>query len=93
MGYFLNIICEDLDNIKDVDYIDQKKQTVNDIMIQKPITVDPSATILEALNIMRTNKIGCLPVVKNNELIGIITEMDFLRITGRLLNRVAGKKN
>ena len=71
----------------------EKKQTVNDIMIQKPITVDPSATILEALNIMRTNKIGCLPVVKNNELIGIITEMDFLRITGRLLNRVAGKKN
>ena len=30
MGYFLNIICEDLDNIKDVDYIDQKKQTVNE---------------------------------------------------------------
>jgi len=30
MGYFLNIICEDLDNIKDVDYIDQKKQTIQE---------------------------------------------------------------
>ena len=69
-----------------------KKQTVDDIMIRQPITVSPGATILEALNIMRNNKIGCLPVVKNKELIGIITEVDFLRITGRLLNRVAGKK-
>jgi hypothetical protein len=30
MGYFLNIICEDLDNIKDVDYIDQTKQTIQE---------------------------------------------------------------
>jgi hypothetical protein len=30
MGYFLNIICEDLDNIKDVDYIDKKKQTIQE---------------------------------------------------------------
>jgi CBS domain-containing protein len=70
----------------------EKKLTVKDIMITNPITVSPAATILEALNIMRTNRIGCLPVVKNKELIGIITEMDFLRITGRLLDRVAKKK-
>ena len=30
MGYFLNIICEDLDNIKDVDYLNQKKQTIQE---------------------------------------------------------------
>ena len=65
--------------------------TVKDIMIEKPITVKSETTILEAMNIMRENKIGCLPVVKGKELIGIITEMDFLRISGRLIERLDGK--
>ena len=61
---------------------------VKDIMIQHPITVHPHATIMEALNIMRSKRIGCLPVVDQKQLIGIITEMDFLRITSRLLERL-----
>ena len=62
--------------------------TVKDIMIEKPITVTPETTVMEAMNKMRENRIGCLPVVKGKELVGIITEMDFLRITGRLMERV-----
>ena len=60
---------------------------VKDIMIEKPITVNPETPILEAMLKMRNNHIGCLPVVKGKELVGIITEMDFLRITARLLER------
>jgi len=37
---------------------------------------------------MRSNKIGSLPVVKDGELVGIITEMDFLMITSRLMSRL-----
>jgi CBS domain-containing protein len=66
----------------------QQATEVKDIMVKKPITITPTNTILEAMNIMRENKIGCLPVVQNGELVGIITEMDFLRITGRLLMRL-----
>ena len=57
-------------------------------MIQDPITIEPSSTILNAMQIMRKNKIGCLPVVKEGELIGIITEMEFLHISGRLIERL-----
>lgn len=60
---------------------------VKDIMIEKPITVNPETSIVEAMHKMRNNHIGCLPVVKGKELVGIITEMDFLRITARLLER------
>lgn len=60
---------------------------VGDIMIAEPITVPPETTIKEALEIMRTKKIGCLPVVKDQELVGIVTEMDFLRISSRLIDR------
>ena len=64
-----------------------KKKCVADIMKENPITITPDATIVEAMNKMRENKIGCLPVILQNELVGIITEMDFLRISGRLLAR------
>ncbi|MEZ5042688.1 MAG: CBS domain-containing protein [Saprospiraceae bacterium] len=69
--------------------INGKKATqVKDIMIKHPITIEPSATILKAMQILRDNKIGCLPVVKEGELIGIITEMEFLHISGRLIERL-----
>ncbi len=61
---------------------------VKDIMIENPMTIMPNATIVQALKTMRSHKIGCLPVVQNDELIGIITEMDFLRISGRLIERL-----
>jgi len=62
--------------------------TVADIMITKPETISPDATIAEALETMRTKQIGCLPVVYKNELVGVITEMDFLRISSRLIDRI-----
>ncbi len=62
--------------------------SVKDIMIQNPTTIAPSATIVEAMELMRTNKVGCLPVVQGSELIGVITEMDFVRISGRLIKQV-----
>ncbi|HMQ07702.1 MAG TPA: glutamate-cysteine ligase family protein [Saprospiraceae bacterium] len=63
----------------------KKTATVEDIMIQSPVTITEEATIMDAMKLMRENKIGCLPVTKGKELVGIITEMDFLRVTGRLL--------
>lgn len=67
---------------------DKKLTTVKDIMIEKPLTVNPDTALLDAMRKMQDNKIGCLPVVKGKELVGIITEMDFLRITSRLMERV-----
>ncbi|MFT5386104.1 MAG: CBS domain-containing protein, partial [Saprospiraceae bacterium] len=59
-----------------------------DIMIKNPTTITPETTILDAMDLMRKTQVGCLPVVKGKELIGIITEMDFLRISGRLIERL-----
>ena len=70
--------------------LEVERTTVKDIMHQHPLTIGPNATILEAMSIMRKNKIGCLPVTQNDELIGIITEMDFLRISSRLIERLEG---
>lgn len=65
----------------------RKPATVSDIMINEPITVSQDANILEAMKLMRDNKIGCLPVVNGDELVGLISETEFLRITARLIQR------
>jgi CBS domain-containing protein len=69
----------------------QQEEVIKDIMIKEPITISPSATILDAISIMRDNRIGCLPVVQENELVGVITEMDFVRISSRLIERLESK--
>ena len=63
-------------------------RTVGDLMVKNPTTVDPQTKIRDAMHLMRDRKLGCLPVVKDNELVGIITEMDFLRVAGRLIERM-----
>ncbi len=70
--------------------LNNKKATaVKDIMITDPTTVKPETTLVDALQIMKENKIGSLPVVNDkNELMGIITETQFLKITGRLMRRM-----
>ncbi|MFN1834746.1 CBS domain-containing protein [Balneola sp. MJW-20] len=66
--------------------------TVEEIMLRNPITVHPEASIMEAMAMMKEQQIGCLPVVKNSRLVGIITEGNFMNITTRLLKTLA-KKN
>ena len=66
---------------------------VEDIMITDVVYTTPHTSVKEAMQVMRKNKVGCLPVVnEHHELVGIITEMDFLRITARLLDRLEDSK-
>ncbi|RMD51422.1 MAG: CBS domain-containing protein [Ignavibacteria bacterium] len=62
------------------------KIKVKDIMTRNPITIEKSATVERAAMIMHDRKIGGLPVVEGNELVGIITEQDIfealINITG-----------
>ena len=53
--------------------------TLTDLMIKKPITVDPDSDIEIAAQLIYKHKIGGIPVVKKNRLVGIITESDILR--------------
>ena len=53
---------------------------VKEIMVKKVITAPPNMAIEEAAMIMYDNTIGCLPVVENHKLIGIISDKDLFRV-------------
>ena len=55
------------------------KVSIEDVMIKKPVTVSPEASLEEAAKLISTHKIGGLPVVKRNRLVGIITIVDILQ--------------
>jgi acetoin utilization protein AcuB len=48
-------------------------------MSTPPITISPDATVEEAARVMSGRKIGCLPVLEGDQLLGILTETDVLR--------------
>lgn len=51
-----------------------------DIMTPKVVSVGPDASILDAMQLMLANRISGLPVLaEGNQLVGIVTEGDFLR--------------
>ncbi len=66
---------------------DTKPMTVQEIMVKDPVVVSPSTSSLEAMDLMRRNRLGCLPVVENNQLVGIVTSYDFLDATAKLFQQ------
>ena len=53
---------------------------VRDIMTRKVLSIEPDASIFQAVHSMLQNKISGLPVVNNDgDLVGVVTEGDFLR--------------
>ena len=61
--------------------------TVREIMVKDPVIVSPSTSSLEAIEIMRRHRVGCLPVVESEQLVGIVTSYDFLEASARLFQQ------
>jgi CBS domain-containing membrane protein len=53
--------------------------SAEDIMTTDVMTVPPSMRIMEAADLLLNERFGCLPVVEDEELVGIVTEADLLR--------------
>ena len=73
--------------------VDENPTTVREVMIENPLTVSPFTSSLEAIEIMRSNRIGCLPVVEGDQLVGIVTSFDFLEASARLFQQHLGAIN
>jgi acetoin utilization protein AcuB len=71
-------------SIYEVNYL-LSKITVKEIMTVHIITITEDTPIEEAARIMADNKIGGLPVIRENEVVGIITETDLFKIFLELL--------
>ncbi len=53
--------------------------SIKEAMRDEVITITPDSTLSDAANLMLYNKIGCLPVVDGERLVGMISEADFVK--------------
>jgi acetoin utilization protein AcuB len=58
---------------------------VKDVMTKQVLTIAEDMPIEEAARIMVDNKVGGLPVVKNGDVVGLITETDLFKVLLELM--------
>jgi acetoin utilization protein AcuB len=56
-----------------------KYLTVSNVMTRTPVTLDPERPAEEAARLMLERRIGAVPVVEGDRLVGIVTTTDLLR--------------
>jgi CBS domain-containing protein len=61
--------------------------TVDEIMVRDFATVDERAGLRQAALFLEKHRIGCLPVVTDGKLRGIVTDTDFVAVAINLLER------
>jgi CBS domain-containing membrane protein len=50
-----------------------------DVMQKKILTIPMKTPLYTAAKLLSSNKVGCLPIIGNGKLVGIITEADFVK--------------
>jgi len=61
--------------------IDREAMQVRDIMTHDPVTLPPTAPVIEALKIMSARNFGRIPVVQDGRILGIVTRTDIIKVT------------
>lgn len=60
-----------------------KTIAIKEVMTTEVFTIAPDAELEEAAKLMLEKKIGCLPVVEDGTLAGILTEADFVALVAQ----------
>jgi len=61
---------------------------IRDVMVTNVATISPDASVRQAALFLEKYRIGCLPVVTDGKLVGIITDTDFVAVAINLLEQL-----
>ena len=65
--------------------------SVRDIMRTDVTTVGVDTATIDAIQLMRRLRVGCLPVIQDGRLVGVLTEEDFMNVASKLLEEKLAK--
>ncbi|MDD1705903.1 MAG: CBS domain-containing protein, partial [Methanoregulaceae archaeon] len=69
-----------LADVHKVSPLDREAMIVRDIMTRGVISLPPTAPVIDALRIMSGNNIGRIPVMEGDQLLGIVTRTDIMKV-------------
>lgn len=61
----------------------RRAKKVGELMSEQVVTASPTTTVRQAANLLRARTVGCLPVLDEGKLAGIVTLTDLLELLGR----------
>jgi CBS domain-containing protein len=56
---------------------------VSELMTENVVTIEPEMPVRQVANLLRGRSIGCLAVVRDGRVVGIVTTADLLELVGR----------
>ena len=65
---------------------------VRDIMDPDPVSITPDTLTVDAIELMREHGVSCLPVLKDDRLVGLVSEREFMPIAYQLLMDRLGRE-
>lgn len=65
----------------------EEQTPVANAMNKDMLTISPDAKLEMAAEFFIENKYGCLPVIKDNKLVGILTPVDFVKLAHNMLTQ------
>ena len=72
--------------------LDADEVTAKDIMTTDLLTIEPEKSLYDAMLKLNKKKITHLPVVKDNEIVGMISSMDILKVQPSYMEILAGPR-
>ncbi|MCF6291298.1 MAG: CBS domain-containing protein [Desulfobacterales bacterium] len=85
-----DLLAQTISMLAEIDESEQEELDrgipIANVMKRDVVTVPPDMDLYSAIKILLDHKYGCLPVVNDDKLVGIVTEADFLKLTMKLLD-------
>jgi CBS domain-containing membrane protein len=86
-----DLLAQTISHLAEIDdeeqeYLDRHIHIMN-IMKTDVLTVDSEVDVCTAISLLLDHRYGCLPVVSDSKLVGIVTEADFLKLTLELMKK------
>ena len=79
-------LLDDIDFISDFGFLESSLTetlelllVADDVMIRKVVTIEEEASLLKAVALIHQHKVRHLPVVRDNQLVGVISRTDLIR--------------
>ncbi|TDJ33080.1 MAG: CBS domain-containing protein [Gammaproteobacteria bacterium] len=65
---------------------------VREVMKADPFTVTPETSTTDVIRMMREHQVSCLPVIKDDRLVGLVTERDLIGVAAQLMENSLAEK-
>ena len=76
-----------------LDFVRQHGRKVGDIMSPDPVTIGEETSVEQIVRLMESHNVKRLPVMRDDEIVGMVTHADFMIAISRLSKRIHSRSN